>query len=181
MSIQSSLLHSFAFPRKLIHALRSDHAGETGAVAIYEGILAVTRDDEVRRFAHAHIASERRHLRLIEQVVAPDLRSRLLPLWRVAGFVTGALPALLGAAAVYRTVEAVETFVDGHYTAQIEYLRDYYPDARLCQLLEACRADEIAHRDEASARLGKPGLPGRVWSALIVAGSRAGVFLASRI
>ena len=37
----------------LIGDLRSDHAGETGAVAIYLGILAVSRDPAVRQFALA--------------------------------------------------------------------------------------------------------------------------------
>lgn len=31
-------------PASLVADLRSDHAGETGAVVIYRGILAVTRD-----------------------------------------------------------------------------------------------------------------------------------------
>ncbi len=181
MSLQTSLLESFSIPVELIHALRSDHAGETGAIAIYRGILAVSRDPEVRAFATEHLVTETRHLELIEQVIAPELHSRLLPLWRLAGFVTGALPALFGAKAVFRTIEAVETFVDAHYASQIEYLRDNFPDVRLQQLLQSCREDEIAHRDDASARLGEAGPVGRAWSALVGAGSAIGVFLASRI
>ena len=50
MNSPSALLESFAYPRSLIHALRSDHAGETGAVAIYHGILAVSRDRAVREY-----------------------------------------------------------------------------------------------------------------------------------
>ena len=181
MSLQSTLLASFSFPAELIRALRSDHAGETGAVAIYRGILAVSRDAEVRAFAAEHLVTESRHLDLIEQVVAPELRSRLLPLWRLAGFVTGALPALFGARAVYRTIEAVETFVDDHYARQIEFLHNHFPDARLQQLLQACREDEIKHRDDARARIGAAGLAGRLWTVLVGAGSAVGVFFASRI
>ncbi len=180
MSLQSTLLETFSFPAKLLFALRSDHAGETGAVAIYRGILAVSRDPELRAFATEHMVTESRHLDLIEQVLAPELRSRLLPLWRLAGFVTGALPALFGARAVYRTIDAVETFVDAHYARQIEYLRDHFPDARLQQLLQACREDEIRHRDEARARIGEAGIAGRLWTALVGAGSSVGVFFASR-
>ncbi len=33
--------------------IRSDHAGETGAVMIYRGILAASRDPAVREFARA--------------------------------------------------------------------------------------------------------------------------------
>ncbi len=180
MSLQTSLLESFSFPRELMHALRSDHAGETGAVSIYRGILAVSRDPEVRAFAAEHLVTETRHLELIEQVVSPELRSRLLPLWRLAGFVTGALPALFGPQAVYRTIEAVETFVDAHYAGQIEYLDQQFPDVRLRQLLQTCREDEIMHRDDAAARVGEAGPLGRLWSAMVAGGSQLGVFFASR-
>ena len=48
-------------PRWLQAELRSDHAGEYGAVMIYRGILAVSRDDLVRDFAARHVATERDH------------------------------------------------------------------------------------------------------------------------
>ena len=67
--------------------LRSDQAGETGAVAIYRGILAVTRDAAVRAFAENHLATEREHLRQVDAWLPVERRSRLLPAWRVAGFV----------------------------------------------------------------------------------------------
>ena len=40
-----------ALPAWLIRDLRSDHAGETGAVAIYRGILAISQSNEIRSFA----------------------------------------------------------------------------------------------------------------------------------
>lgn len=181
MSSQTSLLQTFSFPVELLQALRSDHAGETGAIAIYQGILAVSRDPAVREFASRHLVTEKRHLGMIEQVLAPELHSRMLPLWRLAGFVTGALPALFGKSAVFRTIAAVESFVDRHYAQQIEYLQLHYPDVRLRQLLEACRKDEIEHRDEARALCGEPGTWGRLWSSMVGAGSQVGVALASRI
>ena len=167
-------------PSELIPALRSDHAGETGAVEIYRGILAVSRSSEVRDFARHHLATEELHLRLMNQVVPPQLRSRLLPLWRMAGWLTGALPALFGSAAVFRTIDAVESFVDAHYLEQIEWLRDRRGDPQLLRLLETCREDELLHRDEARERLGPPGLAGRLWQAMVARGSQAGVYFASR-
>ena len=99
----------------MLPALRSDHAGETGAVYIYRGILAVTRAPEVRAFARHHLATEQRHLEMMTQLLPREQHSRLLPLWRVAGWLTGMLPALFGPLAVYRTIDAVESFVDRHY------------------------------------------------------------------
>ena len=168
-------------PADMLRALRSDHAGETGAVYIYLGIRALTRDASVREFAREHQATEERHLQLMNQLVPPEQRSRLLPLWRMAGWITGALPALFGAPAVYRTIDAVESFVDRHYLVQIEALRERPRDGALTEILESCRADELMHRDEARSRVESPGMIGRLWAAMIGAGSQAGVYVASRM
>ncbi len=168
-------------PEDLLAALRSDHAGETGAVYIYRGILTVSRDSEVRDFAIHHLATEQQHLNLMEEVLPPEYRSRLLPAWRLAGWLTGALPALFGRAAVFRTIDAVESFVDRHYQAQVDQLRGRPSESALCRLLESCQADEIAHRDDARGRLGTPSRVGRLWASIVDFGSRAGVYLATRL
>ena len=95
-------------PAWLLGELRSDQAGETGAVAIYQGILWVSRDAKIRHFAKHHLRTEKSHLSKINSVIPENSRSRLLPLWRAAGFVTGALPSLFGASAIYATIAAVE-------------------------------------------------------------------------
>ena len=165
--------------------LRSDHAGETGAVQIYRGILAVSGNPAVRTFAEHHLATEQSHLDRIEQWLPPGRRSRLLPAWRVAGWVTGALPALFGPAAVYGTIAAVETFVDRHYQAQLDMIDALPPDAvrgELRALLEECQADEVGHRDEARS-LGPAGRPGPLlaaWAAVVGSGSAFAVRLARR-
>ena len=106
-------------PSWLRRELRSDHAGEYGAVMIYRGILAISRDAQARQFAERHLVTEARHLELMEEIVPPANRTRLLPLWHVMGWLTGALPALFGREAIFATIEAVETFVDHHYAQQI--------------------------------------------------------------
>ena len=167
--------------------LRSDHAGETGAVWIYRGVLAVARDNGVRAFAQRHLATEEEHLRLITPLLPWPQRSRLLVPWRLAGFLTGALPALAGPRAVYATIAAVETFVDHHYRQQLDRI-DALPAAERADtaplrfLLAACQADECAHRDEAQARRDRP--PGpmlRGWCAAVGIGSKAAVALARRV
>ncbi len=168
-------------PDDMLRDLRSDHAGETGAVAIYRGILALTRDPEARDFARHHLATEQLHLELMQQILPPRLRSRLLPLWRVAGWLLGALPALVGAKAVYRTIDAVESFVDSHYAAQIAKLDGRPVDYALRRVLESCREDEIAHRDDARRRLGAPCFTGRLWRRIVWRGSALGVAVASRV
>ena len=172
---------AIAVPGDMLSALRSDHAGETGAVFIYRGILAMSRDKQVREFARQHLVTEQQHLLLMDQLLPVEARSRLLPVWRAAGWMTGALPAVFGAASVYRTIEAVETFVDRHYASQTERLRHRPADSALRDVLEQCRRDELTHRNDARGRLGKPTVIGRAWSALVGIGSKLGVFLASRL
>ena len=168
-------------PGPMVRELRSDHAGEAGAVCIYRGILAVSRDPEVRAFAETHLATERAHLAFFERELPRAWRSAGGPLWRLAGWLLGALPALLGRRAVYRTIEAVETFVDHHYAAQIDAL-DAHADLHwLRDRLVGFRADEVEHRDDAAARLGPPGALARAWAWLIAQGSAAGVVVARRL
>ena len=172
-------------PAMLIADLRTDHAGETGAVMIYRGILATTRDGAVRHFASEHLATEAGHLAAIEPLLLQGQRSRLLPLWRIAGWLTGALPALVGPRAVYATIEAVETFVDHHYAEQIESIDQQDPAGThpplqaLRALLQTCRADEVAHRDEAAALFAlagrRPAVALRIWVGLVATGSRVAV------
>jgi ubiquinone biosynthesis monooxygenase Coq7 len=169
-------------PLWLERELRSDHAGETGAVAIYIGILATSQCCKVREFARRHLETERRHVTCLEKVVLPRQRSKLLALWYVAGFITGALPAIFGSRAVYTTVEAIETFVDNHYRQQIEMLGEHTTWSGLRVTLEACREDEVAHRDEARRLIsGKPDPVMRLWLLTVAAGSAAGVSVARRI
>jgi demethoxyubiquinone hydroxylase (CLK1/Coq7/Cat5 family) len=176
---------AFEAPRvskDLVGDLRSDHAGETGAVWIYHGLLATSRNSGVREFARRHRSTEQGHLDKIEAVLPWPQRSRLLPGWRVAGFLTGALPALFGPRAVYATIAAVETFVDQHYQHQIDKLQNRPEHGALLELLLHCQQEECEHRDEAIALRGKP--PGwllRTWCAVVGSGSAAAVGLARRL
>jgi len=187
-------------PPALMTELRTDHAGESGAVMIYRGILAVARDHGLRTFASHHLSTESRHLDFIEQIIPASRRSILLPLWRAAGWLTGALPALAGERAVYATIQAVETFVDRHYAQQIEWI-----DRRLKQQqttensseplaeelvvllsvrerLELCRLDEVSHRDDAADRWsGNVGMLLAGWLFCVSAGSDAAVRISRKL
>ena len=67
-----------SLPAWLVADLRSDHAGEVGAVMIYRGILAVSRDAKVRAFAQHHLATEETHLQRITALLAKEQYTRLL-------------------------------------------------------------------------------------------------------
>ncbi|MCE2781229.1 demethoxyubiquinone hydroxylase family protein [Limnohabitans sp.] len=165
--------------------LRSDHAGETGAVSIYLGIAAVAKwrgNREMLALAQMHGKTEAEHLAGVETWLPAAKRSALLGPWRLAGWLTGALPALFGTHAVYATIAAVETFVDQHYQQQIDHLVRQGGPEGLLALLRKCQADEQHHRDEAAALAG----PARhwlltAWCWMVGWGSEAAVVLARRV
>ena len=147
----------------MVREMRSDHAGETGAVYIYKGITAVAswrQDAQLLAFAKEHGDTEAEHLRLLEAWLPAYRPSRLLVPWCIAGWLTGALPALFGRRAVYRTIAAVETFVDVHYQQQIDHLQQHGgPEGEHQHIAEppgeqddAERADDKAHLPGERAR-----------------------------
>ncbi|MEB0060249.1 demethoxyubiquinone hydroxylase family protein [Variovorax sp. LG9.2] len=178
-----ALTPGHALPAAVIADLRTDHAGEIGAVRFYQGVLRVTRDPALRSFAERHMATEQAHLRQIEAWLPLTDRSRLLPLWHLAGWLTGAVPALLGPRAVYGTIEAVERFVDCHYQEQIERLAAEPSLGQLRQTLQDCQGDEVAHREEAAAAGGggDSGPVLRVWGWIVGVGSRGAVAICRRL
>jgi ubiquinone biosynthesis monooxygenase Coq7 len=151
-------------------------------VAIYLGILAVSRDAAIRHFAQAHLATEREHLARLTALLPRSQRSLLLPIWRVAGWLTGALPALAGPRAVYATIDAVETFVDHHYEDQVRKLPDHGAGGALRALLMACQADEVEHRDQArAAGAAVTGMLMQAWQWIVGTGSALAVTAARRV
>ncbi len=161
--------------------IRVDHAGEYGAVRIYEGQLAVLGASPAAEAIRRMAKQEERHLETFDRLIV-ERRVRptaLEPVWRVAGFALGAATALLGEKAAMACTAAVEEVIDEHYAGQIEKLGD--SDRELKATVADFRADEIAHRDEAMAQ-GAQQAPGyRILSETIKAGCRIAIALSTRI
>lgn len=171
-----------SFPGAIQGDLRSDHAGETGAVFIYHGILAVSRDPAIREFARAHLATEERHLAAFQQWLEPRDKSRLIGLWKIAGWCLGACAALGGARGVYVTIEAVERFVVEHYAQQLPALATRQEWEPVHAMLSEFMHEEDHHREDAAERKqGSPGPLARLWMHLVGSGSAAAVVLARAI
>src|ERR1700761_3244668 len=165
--------------------IRVDHAGEYGAVRIYEGQLAVLKH---RRNAAAsvetiqHMADqEQRHLKTVDKLIN-ERRVRptaLEPVWRIAGFALGAATAAMGEKAAFACTAAVEEAIDEHYAAQIEALEG--KDESLKSTVTEFRADEAQHRDTALEH-GAEQAPGyKLLSEAIKAGCRIAIKLSERI
>jgi ubiquinone biosynthesis monooxygenase Coq7 len=164
--------------------IRVDHAGEYGAVRIYEGQLAVfdalNRTSKAADAIRAMAQAEQRHLKTFDRLVNErKVRPTALePMWRIAGFALGAVTALLGEKAAMACTAAVEEVIDEHYASQLNRLSG---DAELKRTVEEFRGDEIAHRDEALAH-GAEQAPGyRLLSDAIKSGCRLAIKLSERI
>src|SRR5258705_8861060 len=141
--------------------IRVDHAGEYGAVRIYEGQLAVLKrrkgaQASVETIAHM-AEQEQRHLKAFDTLVN-ERRVRptaLEPVWRIAGFALGAATAALGEKAAFACTAAVEEVIDEHYASQIAALGD--KDPALKSAVENFCAHPAAHHHTALAPGAAPG------------------------
>ncbi len=160
--------------------IRVDHAGEYGAVRIYDGQLAVVgrgrARDEIRRMAE----QENRHLAAFDELVrGRGVRpTALMPLWHVAGYALGAATALLGERAAMACTVAVEEVIDEHYCSQAERLGDADPVLR--ETIAAFRADELRHREVAIEHGAREALGYELISAVVKTGSRLAIWLSTR-
>ncbi len=165
--------------------IRVDHAGEYGALRIYQGQLAVlgrdkNAEEDVRAIRHM-AAQEQAHFDafdklLLERRVRP---TALQPIWQVAGYALGAATALIGPKAAMACTAAVEEAIDEHYGAQAETLGQ--DEAALKDLIETSRADELAHREEALAHGAEQAPAYRLLSAAIKFGCQVAIKLSERV
>lgn len=166
--------------------LRVDHAGEYGAVAIYEGQLAVfgksSGHDRIKRQLEEMASQEQAHLDAFDDILVRErIRPTLMsPIWKAAGFTLGATTALLGEKAAHACTEAVETVIEEHYAHQIEALRAS-GDTDLAERISAFRDDEIAHRDLASEEGARHAPAYPLLSAVIRTGCRLAIRISERL
>lgn len=165
--------------------VRVDHAGEFGAVRIYEGQLAILRgrpgmDETVAEIEHM-AAQEDEHLETFDRLVNErGVRpTALAPVWHVAGFALGAATALMGPKAAMACTAAVETEIDNHYAAQLSELEDKDPELK--EHVTKFREDEIEHRDKAIARGAEEAPAYPLLSRAIRLGCRAAIRLSEKI
>lgn len=163
--------------------IRVDHAGEYGAVRIYEGQLAVLGNAASRPEIEHMAEQERVHLDkfnslIRERKVRP---TALMPLWHMAGFALGAGTALMGEKAAHACTVAVEETIDEHYAEQVAVLDAEGDEKELRDTFEKFRQEELEHRDTALEN-GAELAPG--YEALKVAvktGSKLAIWLSKRV
>ena len=165
--------------------IRVDHAGEFGALRIYEGQLAVLSRthpgsadvDAIQQMA----AQEQKHFDAFDGMIKNrGVRPTALePIWRAAGFALGAATALMGAKAAMACTVAVENVIDEHYSRQIERLGNSEPELKAT--IENFHADECAHRAEALERGAQQAPAYPLLSAAIRLSCRLAIALSERV
>lgn len=168
---------TYSFDKNLIKDFRSDHSGEVGAVYIYKGILFGTNDNSIKEFAKDHLITEKKHLSFFEEWLPKNNHSLLIPMWKLAGFMLGYLPAKLGESWVYVTISSVENFVVEHYTNQINTLNQKYTNySEIIETLNNFCEDELSHLDDSDNHLSHPpSIAQKIWGVVIDVGSRSAV------
>ena len=129
--------------------MRVNHCGEVCAQALYEGQSLTARTDDVQQALSAAAEEERDHLAWCrERLVELDSRPSILePFFYVASYATGAAAGLLGDKVSLGFVEATEDQVGQHLEDHLGRLP--VADAKSRAILEAVRADELRHGDQA--------------------------------
>ena len=162
--------------------LRVDQAGEYGATRIYAGQLAVLRKNSPAAKLVARMSGqEQRHLARFDALMTKrGVRPTVLqPVWHGAGFMLGAMTALISEEAAMACTEAVETEIDRHYGRQLQDLGE--DDPELASDIAEFRAEEIEHRDVArqAGAARAPAYP--VLTAAIRGACRVAIGLSKRI
>ncbi len=137
--------------KKLEEFIRVDHAGERGAIKIYEGQLLALKtfkkDPELLKLVEEMREHEQEHSDFFENEIRErNIKpTKFLPLWDLLGVGLGFGSTILGKRAAMLCTASVEEVIDKHYQSQIEQLQD--DEKKLREKIKKFRADELEHKD----------------------------------
>ncbi|MDA9632132.1 demethoxyubiquinone hydroxylase family protein [Alphaproteobacteria bacterium] len=166
-----------SIPKEMVGWMRSNHAGETGAVWIYLGAKCIFWNKQIQNMSKEHYQTEKNHLIVMNHILSKKSKSKLLLLWRILGFFLGFFSALLGYRFFCVTIQSVESFVEQHYQEQIEFLYKNSISFDLLKVLEMCCDEEVEHQSDAKLHKGSQEDSSfeKIWSKVIGLGSNLAV------
>ena len=136
---------------KVKEFIRVDHAGERGAVKIYEGQLlalnTLVKDDNLKKIIEEMKIHEKEHCDFFEnEIKKRNINpTKFLPLWDLLGLGLGFGSTLLGKKAAMLCTASVEEVIDKHYLNQINQLGPNEKDLK--KKIIKFREDELHHKD----------------------------------
>ena len=141
---------------KVEEFIRVDHAGERGAVKIYEGQLlalnTLIKDEELKKTIEEMKIHEKEHCEFFESEIKKRKikPTKFLPLWDLLGVGLGFGSTILGKKAAMLCTASVEEVIDKHYQDQINKLGPEEKELR--KKIIKFREDELHHKDIAYER-----------------------------
>ena len=136
---------------KVEEFIRVDHAGERGAVKIYEGQLlalnTLVKDESLKKTIEEMKVHEKEHCEYFENEIKKRKikPTKFLPLWDLLGVGLGFGSTLLGKKAAMLCTASVEEVIDEHYQNQINKIGD--DEKNLKNKIIKFREDELHHKD----------------------------------
>ena len=131
--------------------IRVDHAGERGAIKIYEAQLlalkTIKQDETLKNIIEEMKDHEKEHLEFFEKEIQKrNMKpTYLLPLWDLMGISLGFGTALLGKKAAMLCTASVEEVIEKHYENQLSKIGDDEKNLKI--KIEKFKGDEVNHKN----------------------------------
>ena len=171
--------------KTLEEIIRVDHAGERGAIKIYEGQLlalkTIKQDETLLNIIEEMREHEKEHLEYFEKEIQKRKikPTYLLPLWDLMGVTLGFCTALLGKKAAMLCTASVEEVIDNHYQKQIKKLAN--DEKELKKKIEKFKVDEMNHKNMAYKAGATNKGPYSILDKIIKTGSRIAITVSEKI
>jgi len=171
--------------KKIEEFIRVDHAGERGAVKIYEGqLLALNtfvKDDNLKKTIEEMKIHEKEHCDFFENEIKKRKinPTKFLPLWDLLGVGLGFGSTLLGKKAAMLCTASVEEVIDEHYLSQIKQLGN--DEKNLKKKITKFRQDELNHKDIAYEKGATKEGPYSILDLVIKTGSKIAINISEKI
>ena len=136
---------------KVKEFIRVDHAGERGAVKIYEGQLlalnTIIKNENLKKTIEEMRLHEKEHCEYFEKEIKKrNIKPTIfLPLWDLLGVGLGFGSTIIGKKAAMLCTASVEEVIDEHYLNQINQLKS--DEKNLKNKIIKFRMDELHHKD----------------------------------
>ena len=137
--------------KRIEEFIRVDHAGERGAVKIYEGQLlalnTLVKNESLKKTIEEMKVHEKEHSDFFEEEIKKrNIKpTKFLPLWDLLGVGLGFGSTILGNKAAMLCTASVEEVIDEQYQNQINKLGD--DEKELKKKIIKFREDELHHKD----------------------------------
>ena len=165
--------------------IRVDHAGERGAIKIYEGQLlalkTLMKNDELKKKIEEMKVHEQEHADFFDnEIKKRNIRpTKFLPIWDLLGIGLGFGSTILGNKAAMLCTASVEEVIDEHYQNQINKIGD--DEKELKKKIIKFREDELNHKDIAYEKGATKEGPYSILDKIIKTGSKIAINISEKI